>query len=561
MRDFVKERKRLALLLALLILGSLSLGLAVSGGLYGINLKNQPPEEGRSMVPMPVFEKPSGFYEEPFGLEIDVPLGTKVYYTLDCTEPDESSLRYRAPIPMEDATPRENRFSMNTDVSTAFYGGNAPGYMAPDFPVDKCTVVRARAYSPFGQVSAVATAVYFVGMDAGRYDNCNIISLVTEPDDLFDPAIGIYVAGERFAESDRSAQPDWRWWEANYRQKGRDWERPVHITLFSPEGQQLLSQNGGIRVQGGVSRASLPKSLNLYARRDYDGHPRLEYDFFGTGYRPDAVTLSSGGNQTITQFNDVMMSRRVSGLDVVTMKYRPYVLFLDGEYWGFYWLASKYDEEYLACCYGVEADNTVIVKSGDIEYDYVREDMMYALNADHADEAEQLANLDRVTVLSSLTDYYAAMVYIARQEDWPVGNTALWRTKTVREDEYSDRRWRYILFDCNSRSMTGEDIDHDTLKYVCEEDEIFAALWENSLFREQFQKRLLEIAEECFGYVDMNVTVEGYRTAMEPVLEKSWSRFYGRNNRKKEEFHRLMDGYGAFFAQRRAVVEGWFEEN
>lgn len=559
MKNFIQTKKHLSLWLALLLLGGISVGLAMSGGLYGINLKRTPPEEGRSMVPKPVFTQPGGFYEEPFSLEIAAPLGTRVYYTLDCTEPTQSSQPYTVPIPMEDATPEENRFSMNTDVSTAFYGGNEPGYRAPDFPVDKCTVVRARAYSPFGQVSGVATAVYFVGMDAQRYDNCYIASLVTEPDNLFDPAFGIYTAGALFQNSDRSDQPDWRWWEANYRQKGRDWERPALLTMFSPQGEPLLEQPCGIRVQGGVSRASLPKSLNLYARREYDGSHRLNYDFFGSGTCPDTVTLSSGGNQTITQFNDVMMSRRVSGLDVTTMEYRPCVLFLDGEYWGFYWLASKYDEEYLSHRFGVEPDNTVIVKSGDIEYDYVREDMMYALQADHADEAEQLANLDKVTVLSSLTDYYATMIYIARQEDWPVGNTALWRTKTVREDPYSDRRWRYILFDCNSRSMTEADIDHNTLRYVCEDDEIFAALWENSLFREQFRQRLLEIAGECFDGGEMAALVEEYRSTMEQPLQKSWNRFYGKDNQKREEFHRLMDGHKAFFTQRRAVVEQWFE--
>ena len=39
------------------------------------------------------FSRPSGFYDEPFLLEIQAP-SREVYYTLDGSEPDRNSLQY-----------------------------------------------------------------------------------------------------------------------------------------------------------------------------------------------------------------------------------------------------------------------------------------------------------------------------------------------------------------------------------------------------------------------------------------------------------------------------------
>ena len=39
-------------------------------------------------------------------------------------------------------------------------------------------------------------------------------------------------------------------------------------------------------------------------------------------------------------------------------------VFLNGEYWGIYWLNEKYDARYLDYYYGVSKDNVIIIKEG-----------------------------------------------------------------------------------------------------------------------------------------------------------------------------------------------------
>ena len=63
------------------------------------------------------FSRESGFYEEPFTLEMTAPFGTEIYYTLDGSWPDENAILYTTPIYIDDATPHPNVYSMRTDMA------------------------------------------------------------------------------------------------------------------------------------------------------------------------------------------------------------------------------------------------------------------------------------------------------------------------------------------------------------------------------------------------------------------------------------------------------------
>ena len=48
--------------------------------------------------------------------------------------------------------------------------------------------------------------------------------------------------------------------------------------------------------------------------------------------------------------------------------------------------------------------------------------------------------------MNSYIDYYAVMLFIGRNGDWPSGNYALWRVKKKESSEYGDGKWRWMLF-------------------------------------------------------------------------------------------------------------------
>ena len=256
------------------------------------------------------FSVPPGFYSDPFQLEITAPTD-EIYYTLDGTDPDRNSMRYTGPLKITDVTSNENVHSARTDVTAGFLLDLLDEYsfrpslinVVPDFPVDKCTIIRAVYYDAEGEQSPVETGSYFVGYDRkDGYENMHVLSIVSDPKNFFDYDTGIYVLGKRFERFldegglDGVEGPIWNWWTGNFSCYGREWERLVSLQFFDPDGNMILSQEGGIRIHGGGTRGSVPRSFNIYARTEYDGNTVLHHDFFQTGFEPDKVILSSGGD-------------------------------------------------------------------------------------------------------------------------------------------------------------------------------------------------------------------------------------------------------------------------
>lgn len=551
------KQQRCILVLCLILLGGLLLWLSTL-----------------DYVGDPVFSHESGFYEEDILLEISAPNAAKIYYTLDGSTPDTHSLEYTGPIRIGNASLQENTHSMRTDVSAGFHpdlieqyqatDGN-PGYVQPDYLLDKCTVIRAIAISPDDTPSEIVSGSYFVGLSADDYDGCNIVSIYTDEANLFDSKTGIYVMGDvldQYLQSGDVAE-HWHIWEANYRQRGADWERPVTFDFFDSTGRRIHTQSGGIRTHGDFSRSELPRSLKLYTRLEYDRTDSFGFSPFASDFIPQRVVLNAGGNATLTQFPDYMMSKMARQLNCTTMLHEPYVLFLNGEYWGFYWMTEKYDEDYLRHYYQVGENNVIIVKNFLLEQGNVADYQLFAdmrqffEETDLSVEENYRRACDLIDVESCI-DYYAAMIYIARNHDWPMSNEACWRVRNPSADgQYNDGRWRWMLFDFNSPCMS--DVEHDTLNYVIGADPLFASLWKNETFREAFTRKLLDIGRNLLAAEKVEAFMDDFESSMMPIMEKSWARFYGSENNRQEAFTDNMDRYRTFFQNRLAVVESWFE--
>lgn len=528
-----------------------------------------------------IFSKESGFYDDEFMLRIYAPT-KEIYYTLDGTKPNKNSEKYTEGILVYDASKNPNVHSLRTDVCAEFqeemvakYSEKDMYYQVPKHKVDKCTVIRAVYYDNSGKKSDVEERVYFVGFDEKTgYDDVNIISITTEPDNLFGSESGIYVLGDTYKEFVESQEGKgdslgdyWFWWDANYRNKGIEWERESSIQVFDTTKELVLSQNAGIRIQGGGSRGFLPKSLNIYARDEY-GNDRFEYDFWGTGYYPKRMTLTSGGDDVYTKVKDRLVSEQAAKYDFVKMNYEPYVLFLNGEYWGFYYLTEKYDVQYIEEYYGVDRGTVIhdiimmkngVVETG-VEADYYvsYSEMREFITTHDMSIDENYYKACEIIDMQSFIDYYAVEVYIARDGDWPKSNVALWRSRYTSEKPYEDGKWRWMLFDVNSTAMEDGLVDNDSIKYVREHCDLFGSLYKSNLFREAFISRLLEIANTTFSEEAIEQKLQEYVALMDEPMEKHFQRFFGASN---DKFHEGIEELKFFFSNRREYITQSIENN
>lgn len=523
-----------------------------------------------------LFSKEAGFYEEPFELELSAESGT-IYYTLDGSVPDKNSIKYEAPILIADATDNPNVYSMREDVSAGFekeeiekISSGYMGYQVPDYNVDKATIVRAVIYEGNGKYSEVKTASYFVGFEEkDGYDGMKTISIVTDPSNLFDYETGIYVTGKTYDEYVKeyrgSGEYYWReefWalWLANYRNSGIKWERKAECQFFDENGQPQVMQECGIRVHGGVSRGYNPKSLNIYARKEYDGNKVLQADLFETGYYPSTVTLFQGGNDVRTKAKDYIVADEIRDMKVSVMHYEPYVLFLNGEYWGVYWLNEKYDAKYFEYHYGVDKDNVIMIKSGELE-EGEEEDLKYYskmyefCSQTDVTKEENYQRVCEMIDIESYIDYYAIMCYIGRSGDWPWLNYGLWRVEKTENTPYGDGKWRWVIFDLNS---PGFGVDLDSVGYVMEHDEMFNNLMKNDNFRSLLLTRMEEMADTVFAADKMNEKLDEYREYMAEPMRENDRRFFGDDTLLA--FEAGIDELQYFFAERKAYITAMAEQ-
>lgn len=326
------------------------------------------------------------------------------------------------------------------------------GYLPPDSPVDKAVVLRAVAFDAAGNSSNITTATYFIDFDQkDGYENAAVLSLVTDPDNLFSSETGIYVRGALYDDAMEAGLIynglPWTYLTeyTNYYLEGAEAERPVYIQFFDASREETLAQDCGIRIRGNESRHFPQKSFSLYARSLY-GSSSFSPVFFDTGISYPNLILNSG-----RQLKKIFFFSLVEDRDTAIQQYTPCQVFLNGEYWGMYYLMEKYSSEYLAGHYDVAPDNTLLVKDTryvengspqDIaRYKELRTFLAEQNLADPDVYQELLTKMD----MQSFIDWMCTNIYIANTDTKPLGGNVLtWQTLTP-ENDAEDFRRQFVL--------------------------------------------------------------------------------------------------------------------
>jgi hypothetical protein len=365
---------------------------------------------------------PGGIYNSSVSIEFSTDSNNAVIrYTLDGSVPTDSSIEYSSPI-----------------------------------SVNSTSVVRARTFENGFLPGPVCTNTYLINEDI----ELPIISMSTNPENLWDDDIGIYVKGNSNAlggYADAPKGPGANWFE--------DWERPIHIEFYEPDGTQGFSIDAGVKIVGKGNRNGAQKALAFFARPKY-GYEEIDYQIF-----PDVpiskfksiVLRTAGSDKNKTFFRDSLHQRIMQPLDLEVQGYRPCVLFINGEYWGIHNIRQKLNEDYLASHHGVDSDRVDIlddyhasfVKSGKLNaYDgtdswtcYVIEGtadhynalLRYMLGHDESDP-EVYEYIKSQIDIENYIDYMASRIFIS-DPDGPGHNTKLWRPQT------ENGKWRWLMYD------------------------------------------------------------------------------------------------------------------
>lgn len=309
------------------------------------------------------FSHDRGFYDGAFELRIrcETP-GAVIRYTTDGSTPTEAGhgTLYTGPILIEGTT-------------TLRAIAHKPGWRPSNVGTQTYLFIKDVIHqspegeppSPLWPEGGVNGQVMDYGMDPDVVDSEDYrdliddallaipsISIVTDLENLFDPATGIYV---------------------NAHHDGREWERPASIELLNPDGSDGFHIDAGLRIRGGYSRSgSNPKhAWRLFFRGEY-GSAELDFPLFGEEgvSRFQKVDLRTAQNYSWSYDGDSRntMCRDVFSRDMQRDMGQPYTrsryyhLYLNGQYWGLFQTQERSEARYAASYFGGEVDDYDVVK-------------------------------------------------------------------------------------------------------------------------------------------------------------------------------------------------------
>lgn len=347
-----------------------------------------------------------GVYEEAVEVTVNVPDGCTLYYTTNGSKPTTSSR------------------SASEDITLTFKSN---------------TVLRAMCAKGGSLSSDVITESYLIGVS----HTLPIVSLSSDYNGLFSHGSGIMVDGPGWT----APRPHYG---ANY------WngvEREASIEFFDESGIKAVEFNAAIRCFGQYARGEPQKGLRLMLREE-NGCNEVTYPFFKDC---EVTTFSSlllrpsGQDWNRAKIRDEIVPNIIRGrMEIDYQEARACVLYIDGEYWGIYYIREKLNEEYIESHHADEGyekgkidliKSQMIVQAGSLaDYKAITN---YARENDLS-KPECYEYMCSKIDMDSLINFWIVETYFCNSDS---GNIRCYR-------DQNNGKWRWMLYDFDW-GMTG----------------------------------------------------------------------------------------------------------
>lgn len=434
--------------------------------------------------PAPLFSVESGVFNAPVFITLSSPNpDANIYLTFDGSVPDENDVLYTA-----------------------------------GFPVSGSVVVSARAFGLNSLPSPVEKNTYLINeTEIG----IPVVSVSTDPDNLWDPVTGIHVFGPP------DYDPNVPYFGANF---WEDWERTAYMEYFDGNHVKQVEGPVGVKIHGGWSRSQVQKSLRLQAKGKY-GMESIDYPLIADKPYIDSYkgfNLRNGGNAYgDVRFHEALVERTLRNTHADYMAYAPAIVFLNGEYWGYMEIRENLDQHFVANNHDVGSSDVTVVSANYLGFNVINGDPTsffdlheFATSNDPnaSDYYDEIAS--RLDV-ENYTDYIIAETYWANG-DWSNGyqnNTKLWH------DDRPGGKWRFMLMDMDfGMGLAGPSPNDDYINAAGGDgfltDQLFDAFIQNDVFRNYFINRYADLINTEFQIDKVTAMAHAMRDEVVPVFQR-----------------------------------------
>lgn len=457
---------------------------------------------------VPPVNKDACLFTSAMNVQVTIPQGATLRYTTDGT------------------TPTEN----NGQVS-------ANGV----FRVTETTVFRFRLFQDGYLPSRVVTRSYIY---KDREYDLPIVSVVTDPEHLYDDSLGIMVQGKNGRTGNGQRTPcNWN----------MDWDRPVNFEYLTVDGKMAVNMEANMEMCGGWSRAWSPHSFKIKANKIYEGENYIPYQIFpNKAYmKHKTLQIRNGGNDTDCRIKDAALQAIVhtSGLDIDGQECQPVVHFINGEYKGLLNIREPNNKHFVEANYALDEDEIdqfeMSPDSGYVQKCGTDESFLrwYDLSANAADAA----TYEEICGMVDMDEYinYMAVEFYLGGTDWPQNNIKGFKPRV------EGGKFRFVLFDLDGAFAATDvfttfgnkqtytfDLIYDTNSRLTAEIKwvtIFKNMLKNDEFRKQFIDTYCLVAGSVFETNRCNAIIDSMAQNIELALSFEWKSPWSTANTLKSQ--------------------------
>ena len=389
-----------------------------------------------------------------------------------------------------------------------------------------------------------------------------IISISINEEAFFDYFNGIYIMGVREWEAKKTETP-WWFWPANYRNRGKKWQRDAAVTFIGFKNK-LLIEIAGIRINGNATRGFPQKSLRLVFK-DKSGMTGIENLFFPSVSNSDFVTmiLRNAGNDWDRGFmRDVLVSALSQDLAVETQPFAAVNVFLNGEYWGIHYLRPKVDQYYLSGKYDTDVDNISMIESPGKIYRGSDQGLKsfntmvdFAQKNDLSDSIIYLYISEQMDI-DNFIDYVSVNMIVVNT-DWPQNNWLVWKNI---DTAGTNQKWQWIIKDTDYGLgfFDSEAYTYDMLQKVKNNRGpvgiLFRNLMANQSFNSLFQQRFKQIISQNWKIEHVNSVIDSLQSTIQAEMPYQINRW--RTHLSIEDWENEVDQIRGFYFKRNLYLKG-----
>jgi len=306
-----------------------------------------------------------------------------------------------------------------------------------DFTVVNTSIYRFALFQEGCLPSPVVTRSY---IRKDKDFNIPVVSIVTNPDNLYSNQTGVFVKGTNGRRGKGTDQCcNWN----------MDWDRPINMEIMDATGRCMLNQEAELSRTGGHSKGSTPYSFKVKAGKKYEGLNYLPCQMFSDmPYRKHrGLMFRCGGNDYNSRIRDAALQTLVqtSGMDMDQQDYQPVCHYINGKFMGTINMREPSNKLHVYANHGLD-DDEIDMFEIDCDSCYVQKcgtkdawNALLTLSASAAND-ESYAQLKQMVDIDELCNYVAVQFYLGNW-DWPQNNCKGWRP--IRKNG----KFRFILFD------------------------------------------------------------------------------------------------------------------